>query len=383
MAQWPTSVATDSSLYICVNILQTTLNTAAGAADTSIVLASASRFPGFGVVLIDSEIIQYSGISGNTLTGCIRGFDGTTANTHAFGAVVAYALVADHLNILKNEIEAIETYLSNNLGLNAQPLVNGHRALASSAAGKITEQLTTDTELGYVHGVTSALQIQLNTLTSSKVAKAGDTMSGALNMGSNQINALAAPSVASDAATKSYVDTALSALLPSGAILDFGGTSAPAGFLLCDGSAVSRTTYAALFTAISTTWGVGDGSTTFNLPDFRRRTSVGSGGTGSGTLGNAVGNTGGEETHTLLTAEMPSHSHSVTDPQHSHTLAQGQTVRLQLTSAGGSNGGGTTGLTTQTTTDAASTGISLGNTGSGTAHNNIQPSAVVTKIIKT
>lgn len=59
--------------------------------------------------------------------------------------------------------------------------------------------------------------------------------------------------------------------IPSGFIGEYGGLAAPAGWLICDGSAVSRTTYAALFTAIGTNFGVGDGSTTFNIPDFRGR----------------------------------------------------------------------------------------------------------------
>lgn len=59
--------------------------------------------------------------------------------------------------------------------------------------------------------------------------------------------------------------------VPAGTILPFGGATAPAGWLLCDGSAVSRTTYAALFSSISTAWGYGDNSTTFNLPDMRGR----------------------------------------------------------------------------------------------------------------
>jgi hypothetical protein len=54
--------------------------------------------------------------------------------------------------------------------------------------------------------------------------------------------------------------------VPPGAVMDFATATAPAGWLECDGAAVSRTTYAALFSAISTTWGAGDGSTTFNLP---------------------------------------------------------------------------------------------------------------------
>lgn len=65
--------------------------------------------------------------------------------------------------------------------------------------------------------------------------------------------------------------------LPTGAMIDFAGSSAPSGFLLCDGSPVSRFTYGTLFGIISTTWGAGDGSTTFNVPDSRNRVSVGKG----------------------------------------------------------------------------------------------------------
>src|SRR5262249_21157687 len=70
-------------------------------------------------------------------------------------------------------------------------------------------------------------------------------------------------------ATTAYVD-ALS-FVPPGAMVAYGGSSAPAGWQLCAGQAVSRTTFAALFSVIGTTFGVGDGSTTFNLPDLRGR----------------------------------------------------------------------------------------------------------------
>lgn len=63
----------------------------------------------------------------------------------------------------------------------------------------------------------------------------------------------------------------------TGMILPYGGSAAPTGFLLCDGSAVSRTTYANLFAVISTTFGVGDGSTTFNVPNLASRTIIGAG----------------------------------------------------------------------------------------------------------
>ena len=123
-----------------------------------------------------------------------------------------------------------------------------------------------------------------------------------------------------------------------GTIIAYGGAGTPSGYLSCDGANVSRTTYAALFAAVGTTWGVGDGSTTFTLPDFRRRTLVGKGGAGTGTLGNAVGNTGGAETnshtHTTGTASAgtvvcvggggnavtPDHIHTTNAPSNTNIM---------------------------------------------------------------
>ena len=66
-------------------------------------------------------------------------------------------------------------------------------------------------------------------------------------------------------------------IMPAGSMLMYAGSSAPSGYLICDGSAVSRTTYASLFAILSTTWGTGDGSTTFNLPDMRGAAPAGVG----------------------------------------------------------------------------------------------------------
>jgi len=86
-------------------------------------------------------------------------------------------------------------------------------------------------------------------------------------------------------------------------------TAAPTGWLMCDGAAVSRTTYAALFAAIGTSAGSGNGTTTFNVPDYRGNVFVMPDGT-AGRLASGVRNEyGGAETHTLTTAEMPAHSH--------------------------------------------------------------------------
>ena len=94
----------------------------------------------------------------------------------------------------------------------------------------------------------------------------------------------------------------------------YAGSVAPSGFLMCDGSAVSRSTYSDLFEAIGTTYGAGDGSTTFGLPDLSGRVVIGVSST------HALSSTGGEENHTLLSSEMPEHSHEV--PQHGHAQAK-------------------------------------------------------------
>ena len=94
--------------------------------------------------------------------------------------------------------------------------------------------------------------------------------------------------------------------LPAGSVIWKASTTVPSGWLECDGSAISRTTYSALFADIGTTWGTGDGSTTFNLPTQARRVVVGKGGSGTGTLGATVGSTGGAETVTIGTTNLPS-----------------------------------------------------------------------------
>lgn len=149
--------------------------------------------------------------------------------------------------------------------------------------------------------------------------------------------------------------------VPAGAMFDFGGTSAPTGYLLCDGSSYLRADYADLFTAIGTTWGAADG-THFNVPNFQRRVSVGSGGSGTGTLGNAVGNTGGAETLTISAANLPA-------------------LPTPFQGAGGSSGDSNEFMKG---TGVSGTDSNVVNVGSAnTPISLIQPAAVVLKIIKT
>jgi microcystin-dependent protein len=183
-------------------------------------------------------------------------------------------------------------------------------------------------------------------------------------------------------------------VVPPGGMLDFAGNVVPSGFLLCDGAAVSRTVYAALYAAIGLTWGAGDGVNTFNLPDMRRRVSIGSGGAAVQPPSAGVGQYGGSESKTLVTGEMPSHTHTVTDPTHTHGVNDpththgGGYLRSDVGGGSGPAGGGAAfgqpipPNVTGVTINGAGTGISLVATGGGAAWSLMQPSAVVAKIIK-
>lgn len=157
--------------------------------------------------------------------------------------------------------------------------------------------------------------------------------------------------------------------VPVGTTIEFNGTSAPSGYLEENGAAISRITYAALFTAIGTTHGAGDGSTTFNLPDSRRRVAVGVGGTSTAQLGNTVGAVGGAETIALTGANNGAHTHTLGSTAPTGVIA--------TTSSGGSGQISTTGGSMYIEQNAT-----INSSGSGTAHDNIQPSIVKMKCIK-
>ena len=173
---------------------------------------------------------------------------------------------------------------------------------------------------------------------------------------------------AGSGATPTWVDKVDGVL--AGFIQMYGAASAPTGWLLCNGAAVSRSTYATLFALIGTTYGAGDGSSTFNVPDLRDKFPVGSGST------YALNATGGSADSTL-----PSHTHTatVTDPGHNHTV----------TTANAGNDGGSgevdlEGFTTRTTS-TVTTGITVANSTEGTSatNTNLPPYRGINFIIKT
>lgn len=155
-------------------------------------------------------------------------------------------------------------------------------------------------------------------------------------------------------------NSAAGGLAPTASVLPFAGAAAPTGWLLCFGQTVSRTTYAALFTALGTSYGAGDGSTTFALPDLRGRIPGGKdnmGGSaasrlttaGSGVDGATLGAAGGAQTHTLTNGQLPNSAIGTGGS----TIARGSTVS------------------------------DLRTIGNNEAHNNTQPTIVLNYIIKT
>jgi microcystin-dependent protein len=174
-------------------------------------------------------------------------------------------------------------------------------------------------------------------------------------------------------------------LIPPGMVTPFAGAAAPSGWLLCYGQAISRTTYAALFAVVGTTYGAGDGSTTFNVPDMRGSLPMGldnMGGTAanrvteavSGVASATLGGRGGDE-------RLHAHSHGISDPGHVHQ---------QRANDGGSNLDGNlhnpnsnqNGRYADCNTGSSVTGISIQNAGSGGAQN-MPPVLALNYIIKT
>ena len=234
----------------------------------------------------------------------------------------------------------------------------------------------------------------------SRSGKGG--MTADLAMGTNKITGLGTATDPTDGTNKTYVDTALSALQttldalmpPIGTVIDFAGTESPnSNWLLCYGQAVSRTTYATLFALLGTAWGAGDGSTTFNLPDYRGRLGIGKdnmGGTaanrittaGSGVDGLTLGASGGAQNVALTIAQLPSHDHGgVTSWLGDH--AHGYVRPNPTIFFAGSGAGQNVPVGADSTTDPGGAhNHTIAAQGSGWAHNNVQPGVVVNKLIR-
>lgn len=178
---------------------------------------------------------------------------------------------------------------------------------------------------------------------------------------------------------RDYADTVISAYsaLPTGTVAPFAGSTAPASYLLCDGAAISRTTYATLFGVIGTSFGIGDGTTTFNLPNLKGRSIFGYDSADADF--NALGKTGGQKT-------VQAHTHTGTTSTggaHTHTYTKsGQVVKNVVNGTDAPHGFHDT-ESTQTTSSSGSHNHTFTTASTGSGTNNLNPHAVMNFIIKT
>jgi microcystin-dependent protein len=176
--------------------------------------------------------------------------------------------------------------------------------------------------------------------------------------------------------------------IPIGGVTQYAGATSPsANWAICDGTAVSRTTYATLFARIGTTYGVGNGTTTFNLPNVKGKVIAGLDSTQ--TEFDALAETGGAKTHTLTSAEMPSHTHI--QNAHGHVVSANSFAGDLEITMGPVGGDGNKYSVSDSINDASSTTANIyarnttatnQNTGSGGAHNNLQPYIVMNYLIR-
>lgn len=224
-------------------------------------------------------------------------------------------------------------------------------ALSTGNPAKIVKGTEIDDELVAISGAIA-----------SKADKASPTFTGTP----------AAPTASSGTSTTQIATTAFamgaaSLVVPAGAMLQWPTATAPTGFLVCTGAAVSRTIYAALFAVIGTTFGAGDGTTTFNLPDFDNRFAV-----GAGDL-YAVGATGGSKD-----AVTVSHTHTATDSGHTHSEEGYGSVS---DGADSFTAGGSAGVSKTTGTGTAN--ITVASAGESGTNKNLPPYLSIYFIIKT
>lgn len=166
-----------------------------------------------------------------------------------------------------------------------------------------------------------------------------------------------------------FRDSECQPVTPIGAIMMFGSTSPPDGWLNCDGALISRATYADLFAIIGTSYDVGDGTTTFGVPDFTNRSPMGLG----GAIVPGLADYAGEATTLLLSTQLPAHTHPITDPGHTHPPLSPSSQFWGVGTGTGAMPGGSASRAAATT-GSATTGITVNNnTGGGNPHPNVHP----------
>ncbi len=288
----------------------------------------------------------------------------TTPNTFVAGTTITAAAFNQNFSDIASE-------LTNSVAADGQTSMTGPLKASNGAVAAPSHSFASDTDTGMYRSADGEVSIAGNGNRLITISSAGIS-----------------------AASGTFLVSG-SPLVPPGVIADFAGANEPAGWLFCNGQAVSRTTYTDLFATIGTAYGPGNGVDTFNLPDLRGRVSAGvdnMGGIGAaGRLtGLALTGTQGSQDHNITAGEMPSHTHSVSgttggqSQDHTHQYDKTTGTATAVVAAGGTFATTTstqnTGGTSQDHTHSFS--ATSGSTGSGTAMNIVQPTLGLNKIIK-
>lgn len=420
---------------------------------TSLEVNSTAGFPtsypytlALGYDLSNEELVTIIGASGNILTVGVtvaggasaagRGVDGTNNQTHAAGEAVKHVISARDMTEAQAHIAAeagahgitgsfvgtTDTQTLTNKTItggtvNPTTLQQGgvpavtttgtqtltNKTLTSPKVNEDVAVTATATELNVLDGITASTA-ELNIMDGVTASAAEINILDGATLSTTELNYVDGVS----SAIQTQINTANTTITnntPVGVVNMWVTGTAPTGWLLCQGQAVSRTTYGSLFSVLSTTYGAGDGSTTFNLPDLRGRVPMGAG-TGRNVADNANlpstrtlgAKVSDAETHTLTHSEIP----SVAAPSHVHyhaspvTLQSGAAMVLNVSDSDLDAYGGNYEVTgtanifstnvgatsSQTVEQWLVTSSAAANIGSGGAHNNTQPSTVINFIIK-
>jgi microcystin-dependent protein len=280
--------------------------------------------PGVSVVVND----EGTGFAAGPSAGDISGAEANAQSAEASATAASASATAAAASETAAASSATAAAASATAAASSESQVSTDAAIAADkadeAASSAESAATSETNAGTSATNAAASASSASTSATNAANSATAAATSASNAATSETNAAnsatAAEGSADDAETaKEAAEAALASVIatigPVGAVLPFAGSSAPAGYLLCDGSAVSRTTYANLFTAIGTTHGEGDGSTTFNIPDYRgrflrgvdgatsrdpdaaSRTAMNTGGNTGDNVGSLQGYDGGNHTH--------------------------------------------------------------------------------------
>jgi microcystin-dependent protein/cytoskeletal protein CcmA (bactofilin family) len=318
-------------------------------------------------VYYDNRLAKYTNLpmyTGNTHVEHNLSVDGNVA-------ILGSLSIHSDLHVDGNE------FLGGNLDMSGNIHVDGNEFIRGNLDVSGNQAVTGNVRVYGNEVLTGNLDVSGNQAVTGNVRVYGnEVLTGNLDVSGNVTTTQDVYSRSVYATGNYYLDNYV--LIPAGTVIQSAAINVPAGWLNCDGNLISRTAYPDLFAAIEYIYGGSDAS--FNLPDLRGRACIGAG-QGVGLTNRALGSTGGSETHTLISDEMPSHNHEITDPGHTHTWNNGLDPddmggggsNAEYTRAGGS------------VTDAilnATTGIEVRNTGGGGAHNNMQPFLTLRFLIK-